>query len=49
MIYGQDESISLKQTTEITVLCIKKEDKFLKVKDRISISTKRQIIENMRN
>lgn len=29
MIYGQDESISLKQTTGITVLCIKKEEIFL--------------------
>lgn len=44
MIYGQDQSIGLKQTTRTAVLCINREEKFLKVKGRISISTKRQII-----
>lgn len=49
MSYGQDQSIGLKQTTRIAVWGINKEEKFLKVKGKISISTKRQIIENMRN
>lgn len=46
MIYGQDQSTGLKQPASIAVLCI---NKLLKVKGRISISTKRHIIENMRN
>lgn len=49
MIYRQDQSIGLKLPTRTAVLCIPNEEKSLKVKGRISIFTKRQMIENMRN
>lgn len=49
MIYRQDQSISLKQTARMAVLCINKEEKCLKLKGRMSISTKWQTIENTRN